>query len=76
MTGALDLDGTVIRLSRRGNLTARERETVELLLRGYSNEEIAAALSISGHTVKYHVRNILRKLSLATRTDLFRLLVE
>lgn len=76
MTGALDLDGTVIRLARRGNLTARERETVELLLRGYRNEEIAAALSISGHTVKYHVRNILRKLSLETRTDLFRLLVE
>lgn len=76
MEGALDLVGTVERLAERGKLTARERETTELLLRGYRNDEIAAALSISAHTAKYHVRNILRKLSLETRTDLFRLLVE
>jgi DNA-binding NarL/FixJ family response regulator len=76
MSGALDLVGTVDRLAERGKLTARERETTELLLRGYRNDEIASALSISSHTAKYHVRNILRKLSLETRTDLFRLLVE
>jgi DNA-binding NarL/FixJ family response regulator len=73
---ALDLDGTVAKLVERGSLTGREREALELLLRGYRNDEIAAALDISAHTVKYHVRNILRKLSLATRTDLFRLLVD
>lgn len=76
MAGALDLVGTVERLAKRGKLTARERETTELLLRGYRNDEIASALSISAHTAKYHVRNILRKLSLETRTDLFRLLLE
>jgi DNA-binding NarL/FixJ family response regulator len=73
---ALDLDGTVERLAKRGSLTAREREAVELLLRGYRNDEIAAALAISAHTAKYHVRNILRKLALESRTDLFRLLIE
>jgi DNA-binding CsgD family transcriptional regulator len=50
-------------------LTARELDVVRLLARGESNRAIAAALLIGEGTVKYHVKNILRKLQARSRTD-------
>jgi DNA-binding CsgD family transcriptional regulator len=52
-----------------GELTAREREVARLLTRGLSNREIAAALYIADWTVATHVRNILAKLGLRSRTQ-------
>jgi ATP/maltotriose-dependent transcriptional regulator MalT len=50
-------------------LTEREREVLGLLRQGYSNAEIARALWIENSTAKVHVRHILRKLGVRTRTE-------
>lgn len=51
------------------NLTPREMETLEMLAEGLSNKQIAARLSISEHTAKFHVNSILGKLDAATRAE-------
>jgi DNA-binding NarL/FixJ family response regulator len=48
-------------------LTFREREILELMARGLTNEQIGAKLSISVHTVKNHVHNILGKMHVDRR---------
>ena len=50
-------------------LTARETEVLALLAEGAGNKEIAAKLSMSEHTAKFHVSSILSKLGATTRTE-------
>lgn len=51
-------------------LTVREKEILHLVSVGMSNQQIAAQLFISEHTVKAHISNILKKLNLSNRTQL------
>jgi DNA-binding NarL/FixJ family response regulator len=51
-------------------LTAREREVLRLLARGFSYREIATELFISVKTVETHASNVLRKLQLSNRHQL------
>jgi two-component system NarL family response regulator len=50
-------------------LTARELEILALIARGLSNKDIARVLTANEFTVKAHVRNILAKLGVETRTE-------
>ena len=53
-------------------LTAREREVLRHIARGYTYKEIARELTISVKTVETHVSAVLRKLQLSTRHELTR----
>jgi DNA-binding NarL/FixJ family response regulator len=53
----------------RPDLSAREIQVLELIVRGLANKQIAYALSIAEHTVKNHVKNILSKLGVQDRTQ-------
>lgn len=50
-------------------LTPREREVLQMLAIGLGNKEIAARMKISEHTAKFHVAQILGKLSASSRTE-------
>ncbi|WP_448615094.1 MadR family response regulator transcription factor [Modestobacter sp. URMC 112] len=52
-----------------GDLTTREREVLTLLARGLSNEAIGRELYISATTAKFHVGNLMRKLSVSRRAE-------
>jgi DNA-binding NarL/FixJ family response regulator len=60
---------SLIASERDGLLTNREREILQLLANGMSNNDVAAQLFISQETVKSHVRHILAKLEADTRTQ-------
>ena len=49
-------------------LTPRELDVLGLLAEGRGNRDIAAALGISEHTVKFHLASIFGKLGVSTRT--------
>jgi len=51
------------------HLTPREKDVMELLLKGLSNKEIATRLSLNPVTVKLHNRSIFRKLKVRNRTE-------
>jgi two-component system, NarL family, response regulator YdfI len=50
-------------------LTRREGEVLQMLASGLGNKEIATRLTISEHTVKFHVASILGKLGASSRTE-------
>lgn len=50
-------------------LTPRENEVLELVAQGATNGEIAAQLTISENTVKFHMKNILQKLHASNRAE-------
>ena len=51
------------------DLAPRELEVLQLLTAGQRNRSIAGALHISENTVKFHIRNLFRKLDVSSRTE-------
>lgn len=57
-------------LSLWQTLTDREKETAAFTCLGYTNQEIAQKMFISPNTVKTHLRRILRKFDVNSKTEL------
>jgi len=60
---------SVSRDEGEGDLSAREREVLELLAQGRLDKEIAAALGVSLPTVRFHLKHIYEKLHVRTRVE-------
>lgn len=52
-----------------GQLSQRELDVLKLIVEGYSNQEIAAALYLSPNTIKTHIRGIMNKLAVDDRVQ-------
>jgi two-component system response regulator FixJ len=65
-------EATTIR-QRLAQLTAREREVLDLIIRGNSNKQIASALEISIKTVAIHRANVMVKAGAVNTADLVRM---
>ena len=63
----------LLTFEKQYDFSSRERDVFELIVNGQSNSEIAGNLFISENTVKFHIKNILRKTQCANRTELIRL---
>jgi DNA-binding CsgD family transcriptional regulator len=50
-------------------LTARELQVLSMTARGHTNQQIAEALAVTIHAVKFHLATIYRKLGVANRTE-------
>ena len=57
-------------------ISNREAEIAQLVTQGLTNQEIARQLYISENTVKKHINSLFRKLGIASRVQLLRLLYD
>lgn len=57
-------------LANSSDFTDREIEVLRMLVRGYSDKEIAVELDMSYHTVRFHMNSLLTKTGCTSRTDL------
>lgn len=58
-----------------GELSARERDVLRLIAQGYSNKEIAVALSVSVKTIETYKARAMQKRGLKSRVDIMRMAV-
>lgn len=58
------------------SLTDTEREVANLVAEGLTNREVAGKLFLSRHTVDFHLRQIFRKLDVASRVGVVHVVLE
>jgi DNA-binding NarL/FixJ family response regulator len=58
------------------SLTGTEQAVARLVAEGLNNNQVAARMYISTHTVAHHLRQAFRKLSIASRVELTRVVLE
>lgn len=56
-------------VSEKNPFTKREQEIVSHVSRGFTNREIASALSLSEKTIEFHLKSIMTKTESSTRTE-------
>jgi DNA-binding NarL/FixJ family response regulator len=61
---------TIAEIAQRYNLTAREQETVQFLVEGFTSKEIAQRMKISPNTVKAFIRLVMVKMDVSTRSGI------
>lgn len=61
---------------KKNNLSYRELEVIQLIVKGLTSDAIAEQLYISKHTVQSHRKNILRKLSLHSKAEIVKFAYE
>jgi DNA-binding CsgD family transcriptional regulator len=66
----LERNAAITEISAEFDLTQRERETVELLLQGFTSKEIANRMNISPNTVKAFLRLVMVKMKVSTRSGI------
>ena len=73
LSGNVDEQRMEYALERFGesSLTPREHEVATCILKGHSSKSLAREINISPETVKIHRRNIYRKLSISSQSELF-----
>ncbi len=69
-----EINGKDSAILQKFNLTPRQGEVLQMMMRGLPNKRIASQLSISEPTVKEHISNILKKLGVNTRVEVITLL--
>ncbi len=69
------VEAKIKRVADEGGLSDRERQVLQLLLRGRGLEDIATMLEIAPRTVKFHQANVLQKLGAESRLDLLRVVL-
>lgn len=65
----LKTSGNSIELKPESLISNRELEVLRFVAVGKTNREIAEQLSISENTIKFHIKNIMQKLSVSNRTE-------
>jgi DNA-binding CsgD family transcriptional regulator len=58
------------------SLTDTERIASELVAQGLNNKQVADQMYVSVHTVAFHMRQIFRKLSIGSRVELARIVMQ
>jgi DNA-binding NarL/FixJ family response regulator len=67
MIGFFDAAASAVSATPFPDLTAREREILDLVARGWSNQQIAAHLGLSIKTVRNHVSSVFTKMQVVDR---------
>lgn len=73
MTSKQREEALLLAFEKQYDFSSRERDVFELIIKGCSNSEIAGELFISENTVKFHIKNILRKTQCTNRIELMKL---
>lgn len=76
LLGEASIEARCDELARTYGLTAREREVLGFLAHGHNGVYIGEELVISPNTVRTHIHNIYRKLDVASREDILRIVRE